>query len=151
MSKICIFGAGGHSKVVKDVALSQNIDIKAIFDDYPKTKYLHKPPVFSSDKIKNYLNYDFLICVGNNRTRKEISKRNKNSFTTLIDKNSLIGSNVSILKGTVIMRGVIINPDTKIGKHAIINTAAVIEHDCCIADYVHISPNVTITGNVSIG
>jgi serine acetyltransferase len=35
--------------------------------------------------------------------------------------------------------------------NCIINTAAVIEHDCVIEDYVHISPNVTICGHVKIG
>jgi acetyltransferase EpsM len=36
-------------------------------------------------------------------------------------------------------------------KHVIINTAASVDHDCKIADLVHISPNSTLCGNVKVG
>jgi acetyltransferase EpsM len=49
------------------------------------------------------------------------------------------------------MAGVIVNASVEIGNHCIINTAAVIEHDCTIKDYVHICPNATLAGNVTIG
>lgn len=38
-----------------------------------------------------------------------------------------------------------------IGKHAIINTAAVVEHDDVIDDYVHISVGAKIGGTVHVG
>ena len=44
-----------------------------------------------------------------------------------------------------------INSSAKIGKHCIINTGAIIEHDNIIEDYVHISPNATLGGTVKIG
>ena len=33
----------------------------------------------------------------------------------------------------------------------IINTAAIIEHDCNLEDFVHVSPSATLSGNVSVG
>ena len=48
------------------------------------------------------------------------------------------------------MAGVIINSGSSIGKHCIVNTGAIIEHDCQISDYVHICPNVSIAGSVII-
>ena len=33
----------------------------------------------------------------------------------------------------------------------IINSGAIIEHDCIIEDFVHISPNAAIAGGVKIG
>ena len=150
MNNICLFGASGHGKVVKDVALSQNKNVKAFFDDAPKTDFLDETPVFSANKIENYIENSFLISIGNNRIRKEISKKINTKFATLIHKTTIIAPNVLISEGTVVMGGTIINAGTKIGKHTIINTASVVEHDCRIADFVHISPNATITGNVSI-
>ncbi len=44
-----------------------------------------------------------------------------------------------------------INVDTKIGKHCIINTAASIDHECVLEDFVHISPNATLSGGVYVG
>ena len=49
------------------------------------------------------------------------------------------------------MAGVVLQSGTKIGKHCIINTKASIDHDCIIDDFVHISPSVTLCGNIVVG
>ena len=49
------------------------------------------------------------------------------------------------------MPKVVVNSGTKIGKHCIINSAAVVEHDYVIDDFVHVSPNATLTGGVEVG
>ena len=49
------------------------------------------------------------------------------------------------------MANAVLNADVKIGKGCIINTAATIDHDCTINDFVHISPGVKIAGTVDIG
>lgn len=41
--------------------------------------------------------------------------------------------------------------DARIGKHCIINSSAVVEHDNVIEDYVHISPGAKLSGNVVVG
>lgn len=150
MSKICLFGASGHGKVVKEIALSNALEVVAFFDDAPKPPFLCKTPVLSKGEIEKYLNNSFVISIGNNKIREKISSENKYSYTTLIHKKSIISSSVKIDKGTVVMAGAIINTDVEIGKHVIINTNAIVEHDCFIGDFVHISPNATITGNVAI-
>ena len=42
--------------------------------------------------------------------------------------------------GSVVMAGAVINTEAMIGKHCIINTCAVIEHDNQLGDYVHEMP-----------
>ena len=59
--------------------------------------------------------------------------------------------NVHIEKGTVVMANAVINACTEIGKHCIINTGCIVEHDNMIEDYVHISPNSVLGGTVKIG
>lgn len=49
------------------------------------------------------------------------------------------------------MANVTVNPDVKIGAHYILNTGCVIEHDCSLGDFVHISLNAALSGNVEIG
>jgi sugar O-acyltransferase (sialic acid O-acetyltransferase NeuD family) len=151
MSKICLFGASGHGKVVKDIAISTNIVVEAFIDDTPKSEFLHEIPIVTSQQMAAYKANKFVISIGDNKIREIISKKIKNAFATLIHKTAIISPTVNIAEGTVIMAGTTINTDTTIGKHVIINTAAVVEHDCNIADFVHISPNATLTGNVNIG
>ena len=49
------------------------------------------------------------------------------------------------------MPGAVINAGAVVGKHCIINTGAVVEHDNSLEDYVHISPNAALGGTVRIG
>ena len=49
------------------------------------------------------------------------------------------------------MANAVINSSVKIGRHCIVNSGAVVEHDSIIKDFVHISLSATITGNVHIG
>jgi acetyltransferase EpsM len=49
------------------------------------------------------------------------------------------------------MPGVTVNSSTTIGAHCILNTNSSIDHDCILDNYVHISPNATLCGGISIG
>ena len=49
------------------------------------------------------------------------------------------------------MANAVINPCAKIGRHCIISSAAVVEHDNTIEDYAHISVGAKLGGTVSIG
>lgn len=148
---ICLFGASGHGKVIKDIAESVGCKIISFIDDNPASEFIHSTPVNHTNKINRYKNCLFIISIGNNKIRKRISKKLEVNFTSLKHKTAYISKAVTIEKGTVVMPKAVINTDTSIGKHCIINTGAIIEHDCLIEDYVHISPNATITGGTKIG
>ena len=45
----------------------------------------------------------------------------------------------------------IINTLSKIGKGTVINTGAIVEHECVIAEYCHIAPGAVLAGKVHIG
>lgn len=151
MDSVCLFGASGHGKVIRDIVLSTNNNVEAFFDDNRINDQLLKIPVFSSDEIKKYEENKFIIGIGDNAIRKIISKKLKVDFTKAIHKTAIVSDFTIIEEGTVVMAGAIVNADTRIGKHCIINTNAVIEHDCEIKDFVHISPSASVTGNVTIG
>lgn len=151
MSKVCLFGASGHGKVIKDVLESQGSKVIFFIDDFPKSDKLLGVSVFKTAEINQFLSDKFIISIGDNSIRKKISKTFVLKYTKAIASQAIISKSSSVLEGTVVMMGAIINADTAIGKHCIINTNSVIEHDCIIGDYVHISPNATITGNVTIG
>lgn len=144
-----LYGASGHGKVIAEIAEQNNTVIHAFIDqDVSKTnlleyKVLHEIP---DEEI------DTLISIGNNFTRKVIAESNPTlNFVKLLHPKSIISKRCTINLGTVVMGGVTINPETKIGKHCIINTNSSIDHDCIIEDFVHISPNAALAGDVRIG
>ena len=151
MNKICLFGASGHGKVIKEIVESFNGTVEAFFDDSPNTNILLEVPVFTSDKIKNFENNKFVIAIGDNLIRQQVSEKLAVEYISVVHSFATVSDSVGIKEGTVVMAGAIINASTVIGKHCIINTNAVVEHDCKIEDFVHISPSATVTGNVRVG
>lgn len=156
--KIVIIGAGGHGKVIADIIEKSGDEIVGFLDDNKELG----TTVINNYKIIGDLNnrftmavtkkdVEFIIAIGDNRKREEISHSPNLKFYTAIHPSAQIGLDVEIQEGTVIMANACINSSAKIGKHCIINTGAIIEHDNIIEDFVHISPNVALGGTVKIG
>ena len=47
--------------------------------------------------------------------------------------------------------GVVLQADVRVGKHAILNTAATVDHDSHIDDFCHLGPGVNLAGDVRVG
>ena len=144
-----LYGASGHAKVVIDILKRSNKSIGLIFDDNQSIKNILDIKVINTDFDKE--DEEFIITVGNNKTRKQIAERINKHYGKAIHPNAIIDPTVKIDGGTVIMAGSVINSSTKIGKHCIINTSSSIDHDCNLEDFIHISPNATICGGITIG
>jgi sugar O-acyltransferase (sialic acid O-acetyltransferase NeuD family) len=150
-SKIILYGASGHAKVISSIIESLDGIIECIFDDNDKIKSLNQYDVHTGYD-KNYRSdIPIIISIGDNRTRKIVSQKITHSFTSIIHPSSVIDKNVNIETGSVIFHNVVVQRDTFIGKHCIINSSASIDHDCVINDFVHISPSATLCGNILIG
>jgi acetyltransferase EpsM len=148
-----VFGAGGHGRVIAELMQLNDYKVDAFIDDFPRATNVNSIPIISSNLIqKNELKLYIIIAIGDNLTRKNTSKRLMNNiFFSCIHKNASISPTSKIDSGTVVMLNAVVNTNTEIGKHVIINTATIIEHDCVIEDFVHISPNATLLGNVTVG
>lgn len=146
-----LFGASGHSKVILDILLQNKISVECVYDDKPKTDSIFGIPV-RANSLKYSDANDAIISIGNNSIRKSVSEKYPNlKFVKAIHFSSIISTFADVGEGTVVMANVTVNPDAKIGKHCILNTGCVVEHDCIIEDFVHISPNAALAGNVTVG
>ena len=157
--KIAILGAGGHGKVVGEIANLNNFKKIDFFDDVIDTKKKSNFPFnikgTSKDLNNNFKNYDtFFVAIGDNKIRSKKMRwlRDNNlKIVNLIHPASTI-SKLSFLDiGICIMANAVINPGTYIGEGAIIITSSSIDHDCIIKNFVHISPNCSLSGNVKVG
>src|SRR5690606_1752424 len=147
MSKLVLYGAGGHAKVVAEIA-EQNGYSELVFceDEVTKSKIWEYSVLSKVDK-----NCPCVLAIGNNAVRKKLAETRGNQFPSLIHPRTQISNRAQIGEGSVIMAGVSINAAVVIGKHCIINTNASEDHDCVIENYVHLSPNVALAGTVHIG
>ena len=155
--KLAIIGAGGHGKVVGEIALLNQYDTIDFFDD--KISEIKNFPFGIVGNIellkKNLKNYDdFFVAIGDNVSRcDKISwlKKEKKNLVNLIHPKSTVSKFSSIEAGSCVMANAAINAGTLIKEGVIINTSASIDHDCQIEDYAHISPTCSLSGNVKVG
>lgn len=150
-TKIILYGASGHAKVISSIVEAMDRFIDIIFDDNEKIINLNQYRVLNGYD-KNYNpNIPIIISIGDNKLRKKISEKISHPFAILIHPTSIIDKKVIIESGSVVFHNAIIQRDSIVGKHCIINTNASIDHDCIIEDFVHLSPSATLCGNVKVG
>lgn len=151
--KVVIIGASGHGKVIADIIYSCGDTVVGFLDggDVPDS-ILGFPFLGKESEYVKYLDCKFVIAIGNCEIREKIANSMPEAkWYTAIHPSAVISSlDTSIGEGSVVMANAVINPGTTIGKHCIINTACVVEHDNVIEDFVHISVGAKLAGLVKV-
>ncbi|MFL2510581.1 MAG: acetyltransferase [Alphaproteobacteria bacterium] len=154
VGKLAIIGAGGHGKVLKEIAQLNGFLNIFFFDDY---KIPDDNNFYGDTKklLENQNEYEFFfVAIGNNLKRKEkiqLLLKRKLNIINLIHPSAIISKSVKLQKGIAIMANATINANTTINYGSIVNTSSTIDHDCEIGSYVHICPGVKLAGNVKLG
>ena len=150
MKHLIIIGAGGHGKVVADIARAVGYRKITFLDDSPR------PGVSGavSDFIKYVDSADFVVAIGSSAVRQRLGQQiceRGGRLATLVHPAAVISDSVKIGNGTVIMAGAVVNADAVIGDGVIVNTCASVDHDCSISDYVHVAVGAHVCGTTGIG
>lgn len=159
MTRLAIFGAGGHGGVAADIAESVGWGSIEFYDDSDSLQggCVHSWAVVG--KLKDLLAalacYDgVFVAIGDNCKRNYIISilvRNGANIVSLIHPGAFISRYSSIGLGVVVMPGAVINIGAAIGVGSIVNSNASIEHDCTLSEAVHVSPGACLGGGVNIG
>jgi len=70
---------------------------------------------------------------------------------TVIHRTSFLEDSCDYADGVQIFPFVYVGTQVKVGYGCILNTGAIVSHDCTLADYVTLSPGATLAGGVTIG
>jgi UDP-perosamine 4-acetyltransferase len=153
-----IIGAGGHSRVIASMIISQNkYDFIKILDFVkPKEKKILNIDVEKIDKNFEVYSpniYDFYLAIGDNGKReqwwKKLIKINA-SCPSLISDSAFIERNSKIGRGNIICANSYLGVLSKLGDNNIINSGSIIDHETIIENNCHIAPGATIAGRVAI-
>lgn len=154
---VILLGAGGHARVLIDMLRINSFDLLGIIAPEPiaigSAPYLgddRKVLSYSPDSVQLV---NGLGSAGSTQRRKEVFEffiGYGYNFATLIHPSAVIASDVRLGSGAQIMAGSVIQTCTTIGANTIVNTRSSVDHDCIIGNHVHISPGVTLCGNVTI-
>ena len=145
---VALLGCGGHARSIADVIITDRLADEIVFvDDNAKLG-----EQIMGYKVIKYIPENITdICpaLGDNHKRKALCE--KNHCVSIISKTAHIGILSRVEDGCFIAKGVHIGPQVRIGFGSIVNTRAVVEHNCSIGNYCHIAPNTTLCGNVVLG
>jgi acetyltransferase EpsM len=160
MGDLVLWGAGGHGKVVLDIARAMGGfgTISFIDDAYegPGNEFCDCE-VFEAGRylqsLKDKVRPQYVVSIGRNEMRAscfQTALEHRLLPVTLVHPSAVISQSARLEDGTVVMAKVVINAGAQIGKNCIVNTAAVVEHDCRVGDHVHLSPGVLLGGDVTV-
>ena len=155
-NKVWVLGGGGHAKVV--IATLESDGKKRsveIFDENDQLKghNLLGAEIVGATPDKSWWaseERNAIIAIGVNAVRERLSDLPAN-WVVAQHSQAFVHSSVQVGEGTLICAGAVVQPDTSIGKHAIINTSCSVDHDCHVEDYAHIGPGAHLAGNVTVG
>jgi sugar O-acyltransferase (sialic acid O-acetyltransferase NeuD family) len=157
-NSITLIGYSGHGIVVAEAAIQAGMSLQyyAEISEKPINPFGLEYKGYDQDPdfLKTTENSSYILGIGDNSIRKEVALKllaKKCKIENVIHPDSSLSEYITYGKGNFFARNVSVNPMVEIGNFCILNTAATIEHDCKIADNVHIAPGAILTGNVHIG
>ncbi|MEI8655981.1 MULTISPECIES: acetyltransferase [Vibrio] len=156
---IILIGGGGHASVLADILLSQGRKIFAVIspDDTNQRQIFRNIPRFKEDKDALSFKPDDVLLVNGIGMMPESNLRQSVNqyfeslgyrFETVIADSAIVSSFSVIEEGVQILPCAIVNAGACIGKHTIVNSGALVEHDCDVGAHNHIAPKAVLCGQV---
>ena len=135
---LLIIGAGGHGRVVKEVAEALGYDKIAFLDDN-SAEAIGKI-ADSKSFVQEY--QAAFVGIGNNKFRNELLQRLEQEgfkIPALLHPTAYISKTAVIGKGTVVEPKAIVNANSRVGVGCIISVGAIVDHDVVLEDCVHVN------------
>jgi len=159
LMKLLIAGAGGHGRVVADIALISGIcsDVAFLDDRFPSLALPEGWPVIGKLAALAQCRADFqvfAVAFGDAQLRIATLKCALEAgfeCPCIAHSSAVISQHAVVGKGTIVAANAVINTGAVIGAACIVNTAATVDHDCRLGDGVHVSPGANLAGGVAIG
>jgi len=161
---LMIFGAGGHAKAIMDMVkqLDQYI-IAGILDDdkhltgknvlgIPVLGTRNLLPVLMEQGVRQAANGVGGILDINIRIKIfESLEQAGFSFPPLIHPRATVEASAEIEPGVQVFANAYVGSEAHLHPRCMVNTNAVVSHDCVIGMYTHIAPGALLAGHVHVG
>ena len=146
---LLIVGAGGHGKVVAEVARDCGYEEIAFLDDNSDEAIgkINEMQKFTS------LYKEAFVAIGNNKVRGEILTQLKATgyeIPVLIHASAYISRTAKIQRGTVVEPKAIVNTHADVGEGCIISVGAIVDHDTKLEECVHVNAGAIVKAGATV-
>lgn len=152
-----LVGYSGHAFVVLEAAMLMGLNITGYLEQKPvaSNPFNLKHVGFEGDKNFDWTStVKFVLGFGENTLRfriGELIKSKNKELVNIIHPTAVLSYSFNMGQGNFIAANVTVNALASIGDYCILNTGAIVEHECTIGDAVHIGPGAVLAGNVKVG
>jgi len=159
MNQLLILGAGGHGKVLAEVAEASGDwhSIAFLDDRYTRLNGTLRWPVIDGVRHANRFVSDYshaVVAVGDSAMRLgwlTLLASHGFAIPALVHPTAWVSPSASLGTGTVVMANATVQADAILGQGCIVNTAASVDHDCKLGDGVHVCPGANLGGDLRVG
>jgi len=145
---ILILGAGGHGRAVCEAARDAGMDVRGFLDDRGPLPDMLGLRVLAAD---GFTGGALLIALGGNAARLAAAARFAAELPILFHPSAIRAGSAELAAGVVVMPRAVLGALARIGRLALINTGAIIEHDVSVGEGAHVGPGAVLCGGVSVG
>ena len=156
---IVMLGGGGHASVLVDILRLQGREILAVVspDDlslrkvFEGLKHLSKDEDVLQYKVEDVLLVNGIGALPGSNVRFKVGQYFSGlgyRFETIVSPHAIISPYAELAEGVQVLHGAIVQSGVTIAQHSIINTKALVEHDCRIGRYNHLAPGAVLCGQV---
>jgi sugar O-acyltransferase (sialic acid O-acetyltransferase NeuD family) len=156
MKQVVIIGYSGHGLVAAEILTQSGYEVIGYCDQQEKEKNPYNLPFLGSEDVyfATLRSAEFFVAIGDNKIRQRIQAKLLDLefiCANAIHPSARIARGVYLGEGVMIGANVVVNPCSEIFDGAILNTGCIVEHECQIGAFSHISPGATLCGNVRVG
>jgi sugar O-acyltransferase (sialic acid O-acetyltransferase NeuD family) len=154
MRKLLVVGGSAGAKIVANLT-------NKYWDIYFYNSYWHerdmKRDLTSADldEFFKVAENNFFIAAGDNKTRSDLHSKFQVKYSrkpiNVVHPTAYIEDTCSMGSGNLVLAGAYLGFYSKIGDGCILNTGAIVEHDCRLEDFVQLAPGAALGGRTVIG
>lgn len=159
---VTIVGAGGHAGVVVDLisclwlcSLDEIVDSQLAGRGVGRQIGGHQVNRRFDDLTDAELRRrTFVVAVGDATVRANLCATvlaRGGHLSTLVHPRANVADSALLTGGVVVCALAHVGPAARVGVGTIVNTGAVVEHDCVVGDYAHVAARAALAGDVEIG
>jgi sugar O-acyltransferase (sialic acid O-acetyltransferase NeuD family) len=162
-TSILVYGAGGHAKAVMEMALATDrFEITGIIDDrVPAGTQVMGIPVLGPRAVLAALAERGLKLAANGvggivdivvRVKLfELLEVHGYDLPVLVHPRATVEPSAQVGAGVQVFANAYVGSEALLHPRCMINTAAVVSHDCTVGAYTHIAPGCMLAGHVHVG
>ncbi len=147
--RVLILGAGGHGRAVCEAARDAGFEVAGFLDGRAPLPDVLGLPVLGPEAAHD--GGPLLIALGDNAARLAAAGRLGAALPVLLHPSVVRARSAELAEGAVVMPRAVLGAQARVGRLALVNTGAIVEHDVELGEGAHIAPGAVLCGGVRIG